>query len=263
MNFRITFRMSKFIFFLFTTTILVCCDNSVTAKTDGKHSENQECEFVIEQKLTRETMLAVKTAECEDMTLHVNLSDGTPLRVGVFSWYIQKFNTTVVVDKYCIGTCADILLPAAAEIKFVDSPLIGFGSNPYLVRELANEYRPSGYLNCNFQNYALMDKIYKRSSAKIEFGYKRLGQLKVKQFLVSPQEDPKGCPEMQIEFEHNYWFPNSETLKVDFGINFSGKVCADKNSCAYKTFKKYASDGSYVINDRAYSFEKGKIHRLK
>jgi len=194
----------------------------------------------------------IEEIDCDKPILNIS-SVGGEIKLSLkVAEAIEKKNLTIVIDSYCFSACAEFLLPAAKHVIFRNAPLIGFHGNPILVQFLAEHNLPPGIQNFPFLDANRMKKLYKRSNTNPDFWDYQLKHLKLSKFLVETVNSQGKCPNMDIAFEHDLWFPSSISLREDLWLKFDGDVCADNVSSCFQQIDSILPKKSFVVDEYTY-----------
>lgn len=91
-----------------------------------------------------------------DKMLILNSSGGRTSVSLLLSDLIISNNISITVTKECLSNCAEILLPSAKEIRFKNSPIIGFHGNMQSYKDFVQRYAeqtPSIAIGCTQIKY--------------------------------------------------------------------------------------------------------------
>jgi hypothetical protein len=155
-----------------------------------------------------------------------------------------------VID-FCLTSCAEFLLPAADNIKFIDSPLIGFNRSPAMDY---SRYVKSGtdMPTCNLISVENQRKLIEARNLNADFWKETEARLILYRFIVG--DTPKNCHVTVRKFENQIWLPNSQQLRDLWGLEFEGSVCADDfEQCKKKIDNHWLKGTRIVVTDEVYT----------
>ena len=178
------------------------------------------------------------------------------IKLGV---YLLDKKVHLKVQDYCLSACAEFLLPAADEIRFVDNPVVGFHWSPLMTY---HQYvRVGAELSaCTFPTGDQLTLLNARH-LNTEFWRETEKRLKLKHFETIMNGER--CPMKIREFENRFWLPTSDQLRNIWGLKFTGSVCADDFvRCMDKVNRIWARGTRIVIGDRVY-VSAGRKRRMK
>jgi hypothetical protein len=207
------------------------------------------CNIEVLGEISEAHLYKISNLKCKYLVLNIQSYGG---EIGLsmdIAEIISSMNTTIIVNNYCISSCAEVILPSAKNIIFNDKPLIGFLGNSIMLEFLANSIKPPGFENCTFDNARRMREIYKRAKTNSEFWDLQLRYLQLKNLSAAPTKQSNQCPKMQMNFIHDLWFPSSISLKDDLKLKFKGKVCADNVENCKIRIQKALPKRSFVIDE--------------
>ncbi len=216
-----------------------------------------------------------KLANIEDknVTLFVRSSGGS-IRFGQLAgWIIFEEGHKIVVSGSCSSACAELLLPAAHDLIFYDSPLIGFHGNSLSREELAKDQVGEYVLLCRASptlNLRIR-KLYEATGHDSDFWKSQYQHLVITSKTLTTQPntvkeqyknveingiklgDIKSCYTLDVKTKHAVWYPTSEQLKVGLGLMFKGSVCADNRNCYEERLDRlYPKYTSLAVGDTVY-----------
>lgn len=142
---------------------------------------------------------------------------------------IQEKALHVVIDDYCFSSCVEYILPAARSVRLHPTALIGFHQNPMMIDDFKRRKTLDNTPICFYGDDVAAIRTLHESRLKQSDFWKTVEQkLDVQDIQIQKQGD---CYVTGFKFAYDMWFPDSQTLRRDFGLSFSGSVCADHPSC--------------------------------
>jgi hypothetical protein len=160
--------------------------------------------------------------------LKLNSPGGLPEFALIVGRIIYNKNIDLVISGWCGSACAEYILPAAQSITFSGEPLIGFHGNPIMADYFEQEQNLYNAHNCSYAHAAKLKSFYKIIGAKENFWKIQLKHLRLEDKKFERWRD---CNQFLYKFVNVAWFPTSEQLQNDFGLEFIGTVCADDSKC--------------------------------
>jgi hypothetical protein len=223
---------------------------SLNKSTQSSIAQHQNgCNIEVLGEISEAHLEKISNLKCKYLVLNIDSYGG---EIGLsmdIAEIISSMNTTIIVNNYCISSCAEVILPSAKNIIFKNEPLIGFHGNSIMLEFLSNSIKPPGFENCTFDNAKRMREIYQKAEVNSEFWDFQLRYLRLKNLLAAPVKQSNQCPKMQMNFIHDLWFPSSISLKDDLKLKFKGEVCADNvQNCKAKIYKQLPRR-SFVIDE--------------
>jgi len=177
---------------------------------------------------------------------------------------IQSRGLNVIIIGSCNSACSEYIIPAAKDVTFHDEPLIGFHGNMYSMKffieknDLKNPCSPNdsqkeilASINTEIER---IEKLYTKTGHNLDFWkaqVQRLGSAK----LIKTSMGTDECIYIQ-QFPNELWYPTSSQLKTMLGLQFSGGVCADNNTCYEKKIPMMQGVGKkYIVGNEVYDSE--------
>ena len=155
---------------------------------------------------------------------------------------------SVSIAEACISACAEYILPAAKSITLIDEPLIGYHWNPLILGHLLRENATKDLEYCTGIRDEELLKLLIDTGVKTDAWKHTLTRLKLVKYEVEYKDN--ACPWSVKKFENKLWFPTTEQLKTIFGLEVSGKLCADNPECYKKKIPHYFREGgSFIVGD--------------
>lgn len=142
---------------------------------------------------------------------------------------VEERSIKVVIERYCLSSCAEMILPAAAHVRLEPSSIVGFHQNPIMRSELIKRSRPDLWPLCNQMTADEMRQQLADRGINTEFwevSFAALGG----EYTVDAAEE-NACPQIDYLFDGKLFAPSSKQLREDFGLSFEGSVCVDDDAC--------------------------------
>lgn len=159
-------------------------------------------------------------------------------------------NVGIVVTHECISNCAEILLPSANKVSFKNSPIVGFHGNILSYKHYINEIKPSDYQFCNWEYADRVETIFKEKNLNSSFWKNQMARLVP---TVEFIHRDNSCPFRVYNFKNHVWLPTSFQLRNDFGLHFSGEVCADNlETCSLKIDSRWPKSTRIIVGNKLY-----------
>lgn len=156
----------------------------------------------------------------------------------------------LVINEECSSNCAEIMLPFASKVEFVNNPIIAFHGNTFSYRYFVEAYAEKNTEYCNWLYADEMSHLYEQKGLNKHFWKTQMSILKPK---VSFIYKAGKCPLRVYNFENSFWLPTSEQLKKGLGLEFTGSVCADDfYSCTLKINTRWRIGTRVVVGDKIY-----------
>jgi len=179
-----------------------------------------------------------------------NSSGGETSAALKLSDFIQANNFTIQIDSECLSSCAEVILPSAARLEFVDDPFIGFHQS---IQSYKNNIETLAKQDTQFCKWGYATKflaLLNKRKLNINFWQETMKRLKPK---VEFTYEYRTCPMDIYNFENEWWLPTSKQLKNLWGLEFLGAVCADDyKACANKVDKRWKKGTRLVIREKVY-----------
>ena len=152
------------------------------------------------------------------------------------------------IAEVCLSACAEYLLPAAKNIHLIDQPLIGYHRNPIILKHLLTLHANKDLEHCtNIGDDDLLQLLID-TDKKTNAWKHTLSKMNLTYYEVDYKKD--ACPWSSKTFENKFWFPTTGQLEVIFGLEVSGKLCADNPECYKKKIPHYFREGgSFIVGD--------------
>ena len=184
-------------------------------------------------------MLAHAETLQESARIRLRSTGGDPVIAMAIGRVIRDKGLTLKLDGACMSSCAEFLLPAARRIEFGPNALVGFHQSPELMRDIARRDNIWDDVPLCGSTATAEDARAYREEMGVDPEFwrttqSRLGTVNMKMSL----DAGRGCANMHGHYAHSWWFPGSDVLRDDFGINGEGTVCADSASCRKRAREK-------------------------
>lgn len=143
---------------------------------------------------------------------------------------IEEKNLKVLIDAFCLSSCADILLVAATKVYFEDDPLVGLHGNPARTQHFLTEAFPVVPSHCSDAVYQKFKNLYERKNANLEFWQvmdRAMDRTEQLEFKLGSD----GCPTVNVRYSEGFWVPTARELRNGLGISVEGNTCADSGNC--------------------------------
>jgi hypothetical protein len=207
--------------------LLASCGNATTSSP----SENV---FRIDGEVTEEVLDALeRRLEVPGegpLTLAVTSEGGSARNFARLAILIQRHELELVIDEFCLSSCAEYLFPSTRNLVVADDAIIGFHGNPllelYLLRSTGEE-APF----CAEQAGRALEYVYRQSGANSDFC--ELQRDVLKPYDVSVIEGP-GCKTVGYKRQVDTWLPGRQELEGLLGRALPNPVCADRAECVQR-----------------------------
>lgn len=164
----------------------------------------------------------------------------------------EKISLNVHYD--CTSACAEFLLPAANQVKFIDNPMIGFHWSPLMNMDQFLRFGGT-QSGCESQReaYKYQKYIFKKNELNPKFWMEVEKRLQ----LITYDGTVDNCSTGKRKFLNKLWLPTSNQLKNLLRLNFEGGVCADDfKECRNKVNLLWPEGTRIVIGDKLHIVEK-------
>ncbi len=178
----------------------------------------------------------------------INSTGGDPDFGEKAAMLIEEKQLRVVIDGLCFSSCAEYILPSAADLVFTQNAVIGFHQNPTMIDFFRNEYSTQDRPLCFYEdNLSFISNLHKRKLGHDKFWRTVLDQLNLVDVEIVEKDS---CSETGFRFAHDLWIPSSVTLRSEYGLKFKGSVCVDSKKCRKKLSDVLVSKGvNYIIDE--------------
>lgn len=196
-----------------------------------------------------------KVTSDELKIINVNSEGGITSEALKIGGLLELYSISIAIDKECLSNCAEILLPSAKRVVFLNDPLIGFHGNILSYQHYVTLLATENIEFCNWLYANAHRDLLKRKNMNALFWEEQFLRLKPDVELVYPAEK---CPRRTYNFENHMWLPTSDQLRLLFKLEFEGSVCADNpRLCKKRIDHKWKKGTRIVIGDEVY-ISKGK-----
>jgi len=171
--------------------------------------------------------IAEEIVSATDLTkIIVNSGGGHSRSAAAISRFIYENNIDLVIEEECSSACFEYLVPAANSVIAIDAPLIGIHGNAFLYEDLYLDLNFERASHCEWVSLSWLRELYKKKGLN-EYSFQNrkaaLGEIEFEFFI-----DDRGCPRItRLNYEFDFWFPNSSQINDIFPGLISGAVCAD------------------------------------
>lgn len=206
----------------------------------------------IDERLEHEFLEAIENSD----VIILNSLGGFPSSSFKIADVIIERNINIIVDDICASACAEHILPASQRFKtqglrFENEPIIGFHWNAAMLEALMKEQYSSEFKHCSFSDTYVSLDLQEGSGVNSQF-WKAVKE-KLGANGSEYKLDPKGCPLIKVKFENAFWLPDSNSLRNQYGLDFTGKVCADEpKKCMERIDRDWREGTRIVIGNEIY-----------
>lgn len=162
----------------------------------------------------------------------------------------------VVLDDFCYSACAELIIPAAIDIKAVNEPLIGVHGNPVIYQKILRDIGFNEDARCDEDMVQGFRDIYRIKGINAnEVAQAEIDRLKFMGIWKTNRGDEHGCRVFTSPNYISVWFPSRKQLKTIFKTEISGAICADSMACIKRKIAKNWKPGSiYVVGDKVFVY---------
>jgi len=207
-------------------------------------------EYILDEYNFDKILEEIESASNDNQQLHFNSSGGKVSVALKLAKEIKKRKLSLIISKECLSNCAEILIPSASNVKFFQSPMIGFHGNiqsySFYVQKLAKN-------NTSYCKWGYVEKqvsILESAGLNTDFWTEQM--LRLKPDITFHYEDKK-CPSREYNFKNKLWLPTGKQLRDLWGLKFEGSVCADDfDLCKKKIDYRWKKGTRVVVGDEVY-----------
>jgi hypothetical protein len=215
--------------FMFSLVGLLCLLQAACGEMAGTPAV--EDTFRINGEVTTDTVAAVR-AELEKpretpLRIVISSEGGSSRAFAQLAFLIQRNDVELVIDSFCLSSCAEYLFPATDKLTLSERSIVGFHGNPLLERQLLREAGEEGPF-CGEQAGRAIEVLYQSSGADPEF-WRRQREV-LSPYNVRVIEGPD-CKTVEYDREVDTWLPGREELEALLGRRLPNSVCADEPDC--------------------------------
>jgi len=182
-------------------------------------------------------------AEPGTARLVVSSEGGSSWASAHLSLILQEYGLTLVIEDYCLSSCAEYLLPSAPRVIVRSDAVIGFHGNPLLEEHLLAEAGSTKKF-CGVESGNVLRYLYGRSGAKVDFWVYQNRVLRPHSVKVVSGPD---CETVEYDREVDMWLPSRTEIESLLGVDLSGPVCADNASCVREKALPLLGRGAPIV----------------
>jgi hypothetical protein len=151
--------------------------------------------------------------------------------IAIAEWMLKNKVRLSVID-VCNSACPEYFLPAAAEVRFVGSPIVAFHWNLPITQEFLTENYPNLDFRCREGAFKAHQALVAKFDTNPDFWKGQRDRIGLRNITIVNPDDP--CKLMLADLKVDLWFPTSEQLRDMMWLEFEGEVCADNKACIEK-----------------------------
>ena len=241
--------------------LLLCAVLLFGGCTSGKDGPDDEANYYYNGLITKDLVNHLKTLPDSPVTLYFASNGGGADKALEAANIILEKNVNLVIDgKFgiCASACAELIVPAAKSVKFINEPLVGYHQNPQIILHLLGELAPEDVKYCDFVKSEAQagEDFLDKAGLNKDFWKETLKRIEVKSAKAFHYEER--CPGLRKEFKHELWFPTSKQMRSMLKLEFEGELCSDRRECYEDEIdQRWSVMTGMVVGDEGY-FSKGR-----
>lgn len=224
----------------------------------GCSPHSEQSSYKIDGEIDQSTVNDLYAATDGNPTEVTIRSEGGAAIAGLaLAHQIYHRNHVLIVEDYCLSSCAEFVLPAASSVRAVDTPLIGFHQGPNVDRIVAEGITGEHDFSCLENLAARQIDVYgwnrrpmRIFDAQHDFLSPRNAEVRVVDY------GEYECQEVFYDLASRMWFPTSQQLRELAGIQIEGEICADVAGCVeQRALQMFGPGVRITIGSEAYVTE--------
>ena len=190
------------------------------------------------------------------LPLIVNSNGGSARYAEIISHSIYNKNKSILVLGNCLSACAEYFIPAAKHVYVTSKSLIGYHVSDFMAEDY---FRSPDDLKkyCGFKRLVWLKFLYKERELNSNFYKITYKILQFKPIYNDKLFHNDNCTEVITTQGPAMWFPDSEQLKSDLGLNIDNKICSDSQYCWGRRLSKLGGLSSgYIVGSKLVAHKK-------
>tara|TARA_R110000868_G_scaffold86206_3_gene241852 strand:- start:14511 stop:15260 length:750 start_codon:yes stop_codon:yes gene_type:complete len=221
-----------------------------TACSDPTQARDLEEEAVV-GRVTMDFAMQMALAMSDGKVPVITSAGGESVAGLAAGTILAEHDSSIIVDDYCLSSCASYVMAGANHVEFRDRAVVGFHDNAHLDYSIYAEVWPER--GCYQRTYEMEREIYARNTGGERFLdelHERLAPSIISVEEVADESDLNElCMSVSYELTNQYWFPTSQQIEEFMGIEVEGDLCADDAACMRRRLRNLHLTGTVVVGD--------------
>lgn len=196
------------------------------ALAEPPNPEREVLSVNVEGEINQQVVAHLFEYDGQDIIVRLNSFGGRVDDSLNLAELIKRNRWPLVVDGFCISSCAEILLLASKDISLQPGALVGFHGNSLLKNHLYRQASGDSASRCFLNFEDRQNALYQYSGVREDFWRQQKKYLNPTEVRLYSEPNAK-CARLSIVYDRSMWFPTTDQLRTLYGLNFYGTTLAD------------------------------------